>query len=65
MFFERPAYLQRAFDGFFLTVVEDKRHAIAGGYFEQAPRCFRALKLIRTTSDLIECVEQRALLVDH
>lgn len=62
---KRPTHLQRAFDRFFLTIVEGKNQPVAGWDLDQPARRVRGPEFIRAARDFVKCFQQSALLVNH
>ena len=61
----RSRNFESAFHRLFRAGVEDQRHAIAGRNFLQPPGRFRFPGLIGVANDLVERLDQRALLVNQ
>src|SRR5262249_18100332 len=61
----RPRDLQRAFDRVFQSRIKDQRHTVAGRNFSQLSGRFLPAKRAGVANDSVECVQQRALLVDQ
>src|SRR5713101_8558421 len=65
LLFDRATDLQRAFHRVFRTVVENQRHAVAGGELEQTVFAFRGAVFVRGLDDLVQLPDRGALIVDR
>jgi hypothetical protein len=63
--FKSPTYFQRTFDWRLRTAEKNQRHAVTGWNSDQPAGGFLALKLIRTPNNLVEQLEQGALLINQ
>ena len=63
MVLECPADFQRTFDRRFRAVVKNQRHPVPCWNLDQSTRCFGTAEFVRVSNNLIERIEQRALLV--
>src|SRR4029077_1968217 len=65
MRFQSTANLQGAFNRFLRTSVEDQRHAIARGAFNQSASRIRLSESLRTLDNLVQPITQSALLINR
>src|SRR5437899_8534432 len=65
LLFDRATDLQRAFHRVFRTVVENQRHAVAGGELKQTVFAFRSAVFVRGLDDLVQLPDRGALIVDR
>jgi hypothetical protein len=65
MRFQSTANLQGAFNRFLRTSVEDERHAIAPGAFNQSASRIRLSESLGTPDNLVQPITQSALLINR